>query len=161
MDLLCDISQYIWKRGRHHWHTVIYIFLNPYRTNDKWSYNKPCMLYILWHCSIHMEKEGEFIETQLYTNMQNFLNHTRTGTNEDTTNCVCYISTSTRYRTLSLQTVTFRKNYCPAVTFLDTHGKWGRIHWDTVIYIYTFFFLIHNRTETIGITTTEIHNSTF
>jgi hypothetical protein len=60
--------------------------------------------------------------------------------------CIYMISTSTstRYRTLSLQTVTFRKNYCPAVTFLDTHGKWGRIHWDTVIYIYTFFFLIHN-----------------
>jgi hypothetical protein len=25
---------------------------------DKWSYNKPCMLYILWHFSIHMETGG-------------------------------------------------------------------------------------------------------
>ena len=114
------------------------------------------------------------------------------------------------------------------VTLLDTYGKRGRIHWDTVIYKYAnffksysyrdqwrykklcmlyiyvyyvqnsvfadryvpekllpccdisrytwkmgenslrhgyihiyIFFLIHNRTETIGITTTEIHNSTF
>ena len=32
---------------------------------------------------------------------------------------------------------------------------------ETRLYTYIHFFLIHNRTETIGITTTEIHNSTF
>ena len=161
MDLLCDISQYIWKRGRIHWHTVIYIFLNPYRTNDKWSYNKPCMLYILWHCSIHMEKEGEFIETRLYTNMQIFF---KSYSYRDQWRykklCMLYIYV------YYVQNSVFADRYvpekllpcCDISRYTWKMGENSLRHGYIHIYI---FFLIHNRTETIGITTTEIHNSTF